>query len=282
MLIDDGVGDVKAYQTAWQRTRQWVLHYPVKNGLWVDGHTDNLTKGTGNLSNMSASNAALFIADFNDFDPSWKTTLPRLIKWTEENFVFKSAEGEPHSMWGANIVSEQNDFMPKMDYQTARYAAQCANWYAVSGDEAYRDKAYRSLNWVTYCNDSAGKAFESPVSKNVNSWWSDSYGEGPRMFYHVFAALPDLAPAGENHILYSENVLNHVSYTGKEIKYTAMQKSGTEYLRLNFRPAAITIGGQKILQRTKQGDEGYTWKALQNGDYAVTITRKQAGEIIVK
>lgn len=283
MLVQDNVGDVKVYKTTYEKVREWVLQYPVKNGLWVDGHTDNLIKGTGNLSNMSASNAGLFIANFKDFDPRWKTTLPQLIKWTEDNFVYKSAPGEPKTMWGANLVSEQIAYMPKMDYQTARYAAQCAEWYAVSGDEAFKDKAFRSLNWVTYCNDSTGKAFEMPVSKDVKgSWWSDSYGEGPRMFYHVFAAMPEWAPSGENHILYSKDVLKDISYSDKEIQYTASQKTGTEYLRLNFKPDLITLGKNKISLKSNAGDEGYTLKELHNGGYAVTVKREHSGKIVIR
>ena len=163
----------------------------MKNGLWVDGHTDNYITGTINLSNMSASNAGLYVSDHPEFDPAWKTDLPALIKWTEDNFVFHSAPNEPATQWGANIVGEQVSFNFKMDYQTARYAAQCARWYAISGDTTFREKAYRSLNWVSYCNDSTGKAFESPLSKGILSWWSDSYGECPRMFYHAFAAMPE-------------------------------------------------------------------------------------------
>jgi hypothetical protein len=282
MLIADNTGDVAGYKMALQKVRDWVLKYPVQNGLWVDGHTDNLTQGTGNLSNMSASNAALFIADYNEFDPGWKTTLPQLIQWTEDNFVTKSAPGEPSSMWGANIVSEQVDFMPKMDYQTARYAAQCATWYAVSGDEHYKEKAFRSLNWVTYCNDTTGKAFESPVSKKVNSWWSDSYGECPRMFYHVFAAIPEWAPAHENHILYSENVLKDILYGDKTLTYTAMQKKGTDYLRLSFKPTAIIVNGKKISPALTAANEGYILKDLGNGDYSLQVTRLIAGKVVIR
>ncbi len=264
-----------------QKARDWLLKYPVQNGVWVDGHTDNLIKGTRNLSNMSASNAGLFIADFKEFDPAWKTTLPQLIKWTEDNFVSKSAPGEPSTMWGANIVSEQVDFMPKMDYQTARYAAQCATWYAISGDETYKDKAFRSLNWVTYCNDTTGMAFESPVSKDVHSWWSDCYGEGPRMFYHVFAAIPEWAPKHEDHILYSESVLKDILYTDKKVGYTAAEKSGIDYLCLSFKPMMITLNGKKISQASKPGNEGYILKDLGNGDYALQVDREKKGRVII-
>ena len=109
-------------------------------------------------------------------------------------------------------------------------------WYAVSGDESYKEKAYRSLNWVTYCNDSTGMAFESPVSKGILSWWSDCYGECPRMFYHAFAAVPEWAPPREDHILYSEGILKDVQYAEKQVKYTAAADNGVEYLRLSFKP----------------------------------------------
>ena len=280
MLIAAKTGDVNAYKNVRAKVRKWLLQYPVKNGLWVDGHTDNKITGTNNLSNMSASNAGLYISDNPDFDPGWKITLPGLIKWTEDNFVFRSAPGEPSTMWGANIVSEQVDFMPKMDYQTARYAAQCARWYAVTGDTAFREKAYRSLNWVTYCNDTTGKAFESPVSKGVNSWWSDCYGECPRMFYHALAAIPEWAPPGENHILYSTAILNSVSYSERKVQYTS-QNIGTEYLRLAFKPANITVKAKKIYLRSDASKEGYTLKDLGNGDYAIKIKREKAGDVIV-
>ena len=281
-LINARVGNVKSYRKALATATKWILQYPVKNGLWVDGHTDNRITGTVNLSNMSASNAGLYISDFPEFDPDWKTTLPALIKWTEDNFVDKSAPGEPSNMWGANIVGEQVRFMPKMDYQTARYAAQCAKWYAISGDTTYKEKAFRSLNWVTYCIDSTGKAFESPVSKGVPSWWSDSYGECPRMFYHAFAAVPEWAPANENHILYSKGILKNISYADKKVAYTAADKNDIEFLRLSFKPVTVTVNGEKIPLHADVGQQQYSLRKLENGDYAVKIKRSNAGRVIIK
>jgi hypothetical protein len=195
--------------------------------------------------------------------------LPSLIKWTEDNFVFKTAKGEPAQFWGANIVSEQVAFMPKMDYQTARYAAQCAKWYRISGDEAFREKAFRSLNFVTYCNDTAGKAFESPFSKGVNSWWSDSYGECPIMFYHALGAMPSWAPDGEDHILYSTGVLQDVKYADDGISYYGTERTGTEYLRTSFKPSVVAKNASVKVE------------ALHDGDYYVTIDRKSTGIVRV-
>ncbi|MEO6290530.1 MAG: hypothetical protein ABIO76_11445 [Ginsengibacter sp.] len=281
LLINTNTGNVIAYKAALKKVKDWTLRYPVQNGLWVDGHTDTYITGTTNLSNLSASNAGLYISDFRDFDPEWKTTLPGLIKWTEDNFINKSAPGEPVNMWGANIVSEQVAFMPKMDYQTARYAAQCAKWYAFSGDEAFKEKAFRSLNFVTYCNDTSGKSFESPFSKGVNSWWSDTYGECPMMFYHVFAAVPEWAPSGESHILYSPGILKDIVYTDRRVQYTAAENTGTEYFRLDFKPDMVTLNEGKISLCSDSCKEGYTLKDLGNGDYAVKIKRMRAGKVIL-
>ena len=184
-------------------------------------------------------------------------------------------------MWGANIVGEQDTFLVKMDYQTARYAASCARWYAISGDESYKEKAYRSLNWVTYCNDSTGLAFESPVSKGIASWWSDCYGECPRMFYHAFAGVPEWAPPREDHILYSEGILRNVQYAEKQVRYTASSGNGTEYLRLSFKPARVTINGKEIGIHDLLMPDSYLLRKLGNGDYAMTIKHSDPCDILI-
>jgi hypothetical protein len=279
-LVDANIGNVKAYKSALEKARTFLLEHPMKTGYWTDGHTDTDVNSNTYKSNMSASNATLYLLDHPEFDPEWKTSVPKLIEWTEEFFIRRSVAGEPSNQWGANIVGEQDSFLYKMDYQTARYAAECAKWYALTGDENFKDKAFRSLNWVTYCNDEEGLAVESPVSKGIASWWSDCYGECPRMFYHALAAVPEWAPPRENHILYSEGVLKNVNYQTTKVKYTATAATGTEYLRLAFRPVSVTLNGMKIAQMTA-GKQGFILKKLSNNDYAVIINRMKAGNIII-
>ena len=281
-LIKASLGNPKAYEDARSKARDFILQYPMKTGYWTDGHSDTNVNSNTYKSNLSASNATLYMLDHPEFDPQWKIDVPKLIRWTEDNFVFRCAPGEPATQWGANIVGEQDGFLPKMDYQTARYAAACARWYAVSGDEACKEKAYRSLNWVTYCNTSEGQAFESPVSKDISNWWSDCYGECPRMFYPAFAAIPEWAPPGEDHILYSEGVLKDVSYNAKNVQYTAADPAGSEYLRLNFRPATIQVNGAGLSLNSDPKKEGYALRGLGNGDFAVHITRTRSGRVEIR
>lgn len=280
-LIRANLGNVTAYSNARDKAREFILQNPMKTGYWTDGHSDTDVKINTYKSNLSASNTSLCLFDYPELDPDWKKDIPMLIKWTEDNFIFRTAPGEPSTMWGANIVGEQDSFNYKMDYQTARYAAACARWYAVSGDESYKEKAYRSLNWVTYCNDSSGMAFESPVSKGILSWWSDCYGECPRMFYHAFAGVPEWAPPHENHILYSEGIVRDVLYSKNQVAYTATAENGTEYLRLAFKPDRIIINGELISLGEVLNPDTYLLRSLGDGDFALTIRHKKAGEVII-
>jgi hypothetical protein len=281
-LIRSGLGNVKDYELARDKTRDFLLNFPMKTGYWTDGHSDTDVKSNTYKSNLSASNMTLCLFDYPELDPDWKSDIPKLIKWTEDYFVFRTAPGEPSAMWGANIVGEQDDFNFKMDYQTARYAAACARWYAVSGDESYKEKAYRSLNWVTYCNDSLGMAFESPVSKGILSWWSDCYGECPRMFYYAFAAVPEWAPPREDHILYSEGILKDVKYADNMVNYTATSIDGTEYLRLSFKPSAVLIDGVKISAANNQEGNLFIIRKLGKGDYALTIKHSRSCKVEIR
>ncbi len=281
-LIRAKVGDVNAYEDARAKVRDFLRQYPLKTGYWADGHTDVSVYGPTYKSNTAASDFTLALFDYPELDPDWRQDVPRLIQWTEDNFVYRSAPGEPATQWGANVVGEQDSFLAKMDYQTARYAAECARWYAVSGDPAYKEKAYRSLNWVTYCNKPDGEGIESPVSQGISNWWSDLYGECPRMFYPALAAVPEWAPPGENHILYSDSVLTGVVYAAGKVQYTATQEPGTEYLRLAFRPRRVRLNGVNLSLRSDLNAEGYTERDLGHGDCAVSIKRTYRGRVAIE
>jgi hypothetical protein len=122
-------------------------------------------------------------------------------------------------------------------------------------------------------------AFESPVSKGILSWWSDCYGECPRMFYQAFAGIPELGPSHENHILYSEGILRDVHYNEGEVKYSTCVGNGKEYLRLAFRPALIKVNGTEIFERKVSDTDYYNLRKLGQGDYALTVRHTDPGEI---
>ena len=140
-LVRAKIGNTAAYRSAMAKAKAFILQYPMKTGYWTDGHTDTDVNSNIYRSNMSASNASLYLLDHPEFDPDFLKDVPGLIAWTEKYFIFHSAPGEPAMQWGAHIVGEQDSFLFKMDYQTARYAAECAGWFAASGDTSFKEKA---------------------------------------------------------------------------------------------------------------------------------------------
>ena len=122
-LVRAGLGNTQAYAAAQAKARDFILQHPMQTGYWTDGHSDNAVNSHTYRSNLSKSNALLYIFDHPEFDPDWRTNVPKYIRWTEDYFVHRTSGGEPATAFGANVVGEQDGFNFKMDYQTARYAA---------------------------------------------------------------------------------------------------------------------------------------------------------------
>ena len=99
------------------------------------------------------------------------------------------------------------------------------------------------------------------------------------MFYHAFAAVPEWAPPGEDHILYSEGILKDVHYDPKGVRYTATNNTGIEFLRLSYKPTAVTLNGKKLPLRKNLESEGYVLRDLGGGDFAMQIRRNKAGPV---
>ena len=284
LLIDHGEPNAAAYTSARTKLRNWILAYPMTNGKWVDGHSDVWIDGNTNLSNTAKSNMTLYLVDNPSFDPNFSTDVPALLQWTERNMVAVSTGdglyGRTGVYYGAHVPAEQTAYMMRMGYQTARLAAEYARWYAISGNATHKDIAYRSFNYNTYMMKSSGESSDGPTS-SVGYWWGDSYGEAARMYFHGFAGVPEWAPPGENHILYSKAVLKNVSYASGSVQYTSTDGTGIEYLRLAFLPTEIMLNGTSLFERSDLSEEGYTVRDLGNGDYAVNIRREQAGDVVV-
>ena len=113
----------------------------------------------------------------------------------------------------------------------------------------------------------------------IATWWSDTYGECPRMFYHAFAGMPEFAPPQQDHILYSYGILKDVIYGTGAVGYTAHDAVGTEYLRLSYLPTEVTLNGSPLPLRTDLTADGWMVRDLGGGDYAVTVHHTSSGAV---
>jgi hypothetical protein len=242
LLIENQLGAVPAYERARALLKNWLLTYPMQNGNWVDGHSDVKLNGTNNWSTTCGSDMCLYLLDHPEWDPHFRTDVPKLIKWTEDNFVnVKTPDNLPGWFHGAAVPAEQIAYMHRMGYQAARLGAQYAGWYAVCREPVFKERANHCFAYNTYMMQVSGQSSDGPT-EGVGYWWSDCYGEAPRMYYYGLAACPEWAPADQNHLLHSSSVVTSIAYRVDGLDYATWATHGAEVFRLCVAPKSVTGG----------------------------------------
>jgi hypothetical protein len=251
-------GDREAYRSTRALAWRWLVTYPMKNHGW-DGYFEDVRifEKPTNLNQYSAMETARYLLLHPESDPAWREHVEGLIHYVEKTFVVDVPK-EPAVVWGANAVSEQLGDMNKMGSHTSRYASINALWYEKTGDEAAKEKAYRSFNWATYMCRDDGRVLVGPVDQTI--WFSDGYGDYIRHFMAGLGAVPEWAPPGENHLLRSTSVVQEVAYVPKRVAYRTFDSDSDEVLRLNFTPRRILVGGRSLSEGNDRNAPGWTFE----------------------
>jgi hypothetical protein len=151
-----------------------------------------------------------------------------------------------------------------------------------SGDGQAREDAFRSMNYATSFTGSDGRISYCGVDYHNPYWFSDGYADYLRHFNWTMGALPDLAPAGQDHVLRSSSVIQKVAYTFRRVTYKTFDAAGRQVLRLSFKPEHVTSGGKEIVLREDLREPGYTVAALPGGDYVVRVGHQDSGDIVIE
>ena len=282
----DGAGDYsRARKIAWN----WLMKYPMKNNIW-SAYFEDIPFDTDllNWNQYSPLETARYLLQHPEADPDWRRHSEGLIAWVEHTFAvdvpatehYRWVQQEPMQYgkrWGANAISEQTQQdMDKMGSHTGRYASVCALFYEKTGDQAYKEKSFRSFNWATYMAHEDGLITEAMAEDNF--WYSDGYGDYIRQFLAGMGSMPQWAPPQENHLLYSSSVVTKVSYGTNELRYSTFDGDATETLRLAFPPARVTVGGVALTRRPDLSEPGWT---LDPSTDVVRIRHHGAKDVVV-
>ncbi len=182
----------------------------------------------------------------------------------------KSAFGEP----GEPSINEQSWCYVPMGSHTARYASVHAMMYERTGNEWHKREAEEHFNWATYCTATNGVVSVGP--RWEGTWWSDGYGDYIKHFFEGMAAVPEWAPAKENHLLRSSSVVQRIRYEPATIAYRAFDESGVERLRLGSKPKQVKSGEREL----REGD-AWTWRALDAGGGVLDVRREKQREVTI-
>ena len=248
---------IKTYSDASKIVWKWLysVQGAIKTSIWK-GYFEDIPWDPINLNrvNNSPLEFARYLIKNPENDKNINTTVPSLIWWVKNTF------GEN----GMNAINEQTGCYQPMGSHTARYASICALWYEYSGDKWFKEEAYRYFNHASYMTESDGFV-KVGHSWGGEAWFSDGYTDYIRHFMEGLGAVPEWAPAGENHLLRSSSIIKNIYYGDKQINFTCFDRSSKQVFRLKKKPLSILINGKKLMEIKDAEKQGYTWQALQDG-----------------
>ena len=283
MLFDELVrlkqGDVAGYTRVREAAWQWFQTYPLTNNVWV-GYFEDVVPSMGNMNQVIPLEFARYVLLHPEKDPKWKEHAAKLIEW-----VKTTPRWPKYIVHGATVTTEQGDGihfccnLPNQccDSHTSRLAAVEALYFAKTGDESYKESAFRSYNWVTYFQGLPGKA-HSPFGEN--QWWfTDQFADGPRRLMDAFWAVPEWAPADESHLLGSSSVVTRIAYGKGSVTYSTFDAQSTDVLRLNFKPDSVMANGRPLVQRADLDRDGFVF---DNTTHVLRIRHDNARDIDIQ
>jgi hypothetical protein len=221
---------------------KWILAFPLKSRGWT-GYYEDVGSETKSMNQQSPMETARFILRHPELDPDARVHVPELLAWVKQNF------GQTQR-YGATSIREQTCCFFEMSSHTARYASIAAKWFGVTRDPRYREEARASFALATYSAYSKYSKGDNALNYvglgYVNPWFTDSYFDYLSHILDGMAELPEMAPAGADHITGSDSVIRKVTYQPGRIEYLAFELRGNEILRITFTPRTITADGRAL------------------------------------
>jgi hypothetical protein len=288
-LIRIGAGDVQGYARARALAWGWLLRYPLNPRSaayrkW-SGYFEDIPRNVRNVNQASPTMTARYLLAHPNpdaIDPDWREHVQDLAEWVRSYL----GRGPFFGAWAIDEQRAPGNGMKccssvGLGSDTARWAAVNALSAARTGDDDARERAIDSLNYATYFTDDEGRVaccgedFDNPY------WFDDGYSDYTRSFNWAMAALPELAPRRQDHLLGSSSVVQRVNYRRRSVGYRAFDRSGTEVLRLGFRPRAVIADGRPLAVRPGLDAEGYTLDAAGGGDFVVRVRRDAVRNVAI-
>jgi hypothetical protein len=263
---------VSVYRKARDTARRWLFSKsgPMKTFIW-NAYFEDIPNDPerSNRLQITPLETARTLIQHPELDPDLDKDVPALIHWVAS--AFKTD--------GMDAIREQTWCYEPMGSHTARYASLCALWHERTGDPWYRDQAFRFFNFATYMTYENGVVAVGP--NWPGSWFSDGYGDYIRHFMAGMAAVPEWAPAGEDHLLSSTSVVRRILYRSGKIEFTTFDPEAETTLRLTFKPASVRVNGNPLRERKDLKGPGWTWRPLGR-DCVLRIRHANGTDVLIQ
>jgi hypothetical protein len=278
-LIRLQLGDVASYRRTRGQVWRWLFQYPMKDNVWV-GYFEDVAPDMANMNNVIPLETARYLLLHPELDPDWKKDTAQLIEWVKTTPKWPKV-----IVHGAMVTTEQGDghhfccSKPNecCDSHTARLAAVEAMYYWKTGDETYKEQAFRSYNWVTY---QQGFPPLGATPWGQNQWWfTDEFADGPRRMMDGLWAVPEWAPATESHFLGTTSVVTKIAYGRGSVTYSTYDADASDVLRLDFTPTLVLADGHVLAPSTDKNTNGYAFDATT---HVLRVLRTNARNVSIE
>jgi hypothetical protein len=289
-LMQLQAGDAQSYRKARDLAWRWMVNHPLNRespawNRWT-GYFEDVPRQPSDFNQLTPMAAAYYVLAHEDpagIDPQWMTHVGDLLD------LVKARLGRG-PFFGAQAIDEQTTPDGKFACcsragqgdHTARWAAINALYFEKTRDGQARESAFRSLNYATYFAGSDGRIACCGGDYSDPFWFSDGYSDYLRHFQWAMGAIPDFAPAGQDHILRSSSIVQMVKYGERSVEYRTFDAAASDVLRLSFKPSRVTAGGAPLGEHSDLKTEGYTLRPLSGGDWIVRILHSSSGEVSIK
>jgi hypothetical protein len=262
---------IQAYQKARDLAWNWLYskNGPMKTFIW-NAYFEDIPNDSdrSNRVQITPLETARYLLKNPQLDPNLDQNVSALIRWVASAFGTD----------GMDAIKEQTWCYEPMGSHTARYASLCALMYERTGEEWYRDQAFRFFNFATYMTYDNGVVAVGP--RWPGSWFSDGYGDYIRHFMEGMAANPKWAPADRDHLLRSSSVVQTISYGQNEIRFKTFDPAAEIFIRLTSSPKRILVDGKELEKSSTSRSQSWSWTPLEKGG-VVQIYQVDGREVLI-
>jgi hypothetical protein len=233
-----------------RRSLEWLLQNPVKTNDWRRLYGD-VPCDVKSYDQWVPLDTAMYLLDHRDGHPHYLDMAREILNWINRIEIV-----DPGLHQGLPGIIEQTAYVIVLTHHELRLAHFYSKLWQATGKQHYRDLAIQIANSVTWGLMSDGKmrlglgraASNIPLVLIYNDQFAD-----------IMAAIPDTAPAGENHLLKASSDVGRIKYYNESvIKYSTVGPS-EDVLVVATAPHSVTSGGKNLKRVTELEKQEEGW-----------------------
>ncbi len=242
-----------------RRSFEWLLQNPVKTNDWRHLYGD-VPCGMESYDQWIPLETAMYLLDHRNGHPHYLDMAREILGWVNRTLVVN-----PGFHQGLPGIIEQTAYVIVLTHHELRLAHFYSKLWQATREQPYRDLAIQIANSVTWCLMSDGKmrlglgraASSIPLVLIYNDQFAD-----------IMAAIPEAAPADENHLLRTSSDVEHIDYSSSQIEYSTVGPS-EDVLVVATGPRSVASGGRSLEQvaAVENQEEGWAFDPASKALY---------------